>query len=264
MAAAVTPTLDEALTEVRRWSTTYYRPITQMPSGLQEAKVSFYLLFRGIDEIEDHGELTAPVKDRLLTDVSCALQTRTIDGRLDTAFAPYRQILPAVSLRLAHWCALAPRFIAPRIVDAAIAMADRMAVWSRHNWRIRDVDDLDQYAFSVAGVVATLLCDMWAWHDGTQVDRTAMMSYARGCQAANIVADQAVDRERGVDFRPAGWTVADLLDYTLTELAVADDMVAALPDPSPARIWCSRAMEIAWAQIEQARNAPAAGIEAKG
>ncbi|MFD0192999.1 squalene/phytoene synthase family protein [Streptomyces albidoflavus] len=252
------PSLDKALSEMNRWSTTYYPPITQMPAGLQEAKLSFYLLFRGIDEIEDHPRLPAPVKDQLLTGVACALQTRNIGGRLDAVFAQHRDALPEVSLRLADWCALAPPFIAPRVVDAAIAMSDRMAVWSRGNWRIRDVDDFDHYAFSVAGVVATLLCDMWAWHDGTQVDRTAMMSYARGCQAANILADMAVDRARGVDFLPDGWTINDLRAYTLAELELADAMVAELPDPSPARTWCGRAMEVAWAQVHKARPAPTA------
>ncbi len=246
--------LTAALSEARQWSTTYYRPLLAMPPGLQEAKVSFYLLFRGIDEIEDHPALAATVKDTVLTEVACALQTRNIAGRLDAAFAEHRDVLPDVSLRLADWCALAPPSIAPRILDAAIAMANRMAVWSRRGWRMRDVDDLDEYAFSVAGVVATLLGDMWAWHDGTQVDRGQMMSYARGCQAANILADLAVDRERGVDFLPEGWTVADLATYVHTELSLADRWMATLPDPGPARVWCSRAMEVAWAQFHRAQT----------
>ncbi|WP_431937756.1 squalene/phytoene synthase family protein [Nocardia grenadensis] len=245
--------LNSALDEVRRWSTTYHRPLSQMPPGLQEAKVSFYLLFRGIDEIEDHPELDASVKEMLLTDVACALQTRNIDGRLRIAFADHHDALPEVSLRLADWCELAPAFIAPRIVDAAIAMANRMAVWSTKEWRLHDVDDLDHYTFSVAGVVATLLCDMWAWHDGTQVDRSQMMSYARGVQAANILAGLAVDRERGIDFLPDGWAVTDLMSYAGTELALADRMVAALPTPGPAHTWCSRAMEVARAQLDHAR-----------
>lgn len=250
----MTTDLNSALDEVHRWSTTYYRPLSEMPPGLQEAKVAFYLLFRGIDEIEDHPELAASVKETLLTDVACALQTRNINARLRIAFAEHHDALPEVSLRLADWCELAPAFIAPRIVDAAVAMAHRMAVWSTKDWHLHDIDDLDHYTFSVAGVVATLLCDMWAWHDGTQVDRSQMMSYARGVQAANILAGLAVDRERGIDFLPDGWTVTDLMSYTGSELALADHMVAALPARAPAHVWCSRAMEVAWAQLDHART----------
>ncbi|QDY77385.1 squalene/phytoene synthase family protein [Streptomyces qinzhouensis] len=248
------PLLTDALTELRRHSVTYVDPIMAMPPRLKEAKTAVYLLMRGIDEIEDHPFLDSAAKDQLLTDVACALQTRNTEARLKAAFADHHDFLPPVTLRLADWVALAPADIAPRIVDAFVAMADRMALWARRDWRIRDVDDFDHYVFSVSGVLATLLCDLWAWHDGTRVDRSLMMGYARGIQGANILADLQVDRERGVDFLPDGWTSAELSDYVLVELTLADKMFACLPDPGPARIWCTRPLQIAWAALQESRS----------
>ncbi|PJN32306.1 phytoene/squalene synthase family protein [Streptomyces sp. CB02959] len=245
--------LTEALTVLRRHSATYVEPVMAMPPRLHETMAATYLIMRGIDEIEDHPDLPPDVKDQLLTGVSCALQTRNIPGRLQAVFADHRDALPAVTLRLADWCALAPPEIAPRVLDAFTAMADRMAVWARRGWRIRDVDDFDHYVFSVAGVLGMLLCDLWAWYDGTRVDRSLMLGYARGIQGANILADLNTDRERGVDFLPAGWGAAELVDYVTTELTAADRMTLSLPDPGPARTWCTRPLAVAWAEVQGQR-----------
>ncbi|MGW2184438.1 squalene/phytoene synthase family protein [Streptomyces sp. NPDC001719] len=247
--------LTEALSTVRRHSVTYYEPVMAMPPGLHETMASVYLLMRGIDEIEDHTDLSTSVKDRLLTDVSCALQTRNTREQLRGVFAEHRACLPEVTLRLADWCQLAPPSIAARVIDGCAALAERLAVWARRDWRIRTVDDLDHYIFSASATLGTLLCDLWAWHDGTRADRSLMMGYARGVQGANILADQRADRDRGVSFLPQGWGVAELATYVRTELRVADQFFAALPSPGVGRDWCSRPLGNAWTALGKAEAA---------
>lgn len=251
----------DVLKQIEHWSTTYRDPILAMPPGLQEAIAGTYLLARGIDEIEDHPELDALTKNLLLNGVSMALQTRAIDARLRRLFAGYRSTLPEVTLRLADWCRLPPPEIAPRIVDTFAAMAAHMAVWARRGWQIHDVDDLDHYMFSAACVMGMLLCDLWAWHDGTQVNRTLMMGCARGVQAANILADRAVDRSRGVDFAPDGWGVPELAKYVRTELAVADRLYISLPERSPAHVWLTASITGARAALEAAGRSADISVE---
>jgi len=67
-------------------------------------------------------------------------------------------ILPEVTLRICDWLAHTPQDISPRIWDATIAMADRMACWVENNWLIRTEADLNSYTFSVAGAVGLLIC----------------------------------------------------------------------------------------------------------
>lgn len=233
--------------------------LARMPTGLREAVASFCLLGYGIDEIEDHPGLTPRVKEHLLTEIACALQTRNVATRVDNILAPHQGALEGLALRLADGCALPPASIAPRIIDGAASRADKMAIWARRNWRIRNGDDLDQYTYSV-GSDALLLIDIWAWYDGTQVDRKEAISYGRCFQAADILSDLEVDRQRGVDFMPDGWTLNRLIEYTLIELGGAERLVESLPQGNLARAVFGGNLEVAKAQIERARQSSTADL----
>jgi farnesyl-diphosphate farnesyltransferase len=229
-----------ALTILQETSRTFYIPISQLPPGLQEAVASGYLCMRAIDEIEDHPTLENSVKARLLREISQTLQTGG-DGFAINAFAdvlrPYQNVLPEVSLRIREWALLPPATIAPRIWDATAAMADRMAYWADINWELHTEADLDRYTFSVAGAVGLLLSDLWAWFDGTETNRTEAIGFGRGLQSVNILRNHGEDLERGVDFFPDGWTVADMDAYARRNLALADAYTNKLA-PGPALDFC--------------------------
>ena len=55
-------------------SRTFVIPISQLPSGLQETVGAAYLCMRAIDEIEDHPELPAESKSKLLMEISNLLR----------------------------------------------------------------------------------------------------------------------------------------------------------------------------------------------
>lgn len=222
---------------LKQTSRTFFIPISLLPSGLQEAVAGAYLCMRAVDEIEDHPELDAASKVRLLRGASALLQAQTsvaafAHAEFAALFAGSPIPLPPVTLGLSEWACLAPEPIAPRVWDAAAAMADRMAYWVEANWRIRTEADLDHYTFSVAGAVGLLVCDIGAWMDGNQMHRVHALHFGRGLQAVNILRNRAVDIMRGVDFYPKGWTDADMHDYARRNLERAGAYARLLP-PAP-------------------------------
>ena len=93
-------------------------------------------------------------------------------------------------------------------------MAFGMAKWAKANWQVRTREDLDDYTYYVAGLVGTMLSELWAWGAGVQTDRELAIGYGRGLQAVNILRNQHEDLdERGVSFVPEGWTREDLFAY---------------------------------------------------
>ena len=220
----------EVMRVLRETSRTFYIPVSRLPGKLQETVAAAYLCMRAIDEIEDHQEMGSPDKARLLRQVGLIMQSQTtINNRvlfeLDAAFKPFENILPEVSLRVGEWACHAPKIISPRIWDATAAMADRMAQWVERNWEMRTESDLDAYTYSVAGAVGLLLCDIWAWFDGTQIDRNAAIHFGRGLQAVNILRNRIDDLSREVDYYPMGWTRSQMFIYARRNLAYAREGV---------------------------------------
>lgn len=221
-------------------SQTFYIPISRLPSGLQEAVASAYLCMRALDEVEDHSELDNEAKAKLLTAISCDLQAAKQDLAIDRFLAQsksYQSVLAEVSLRIREWALLAPSSIAPRIWDATATMANRMACWAQQNWKIRTESDLDCYTFGVAATVGLLLCDLWAWYDGTKTNRVHAVGFGRGLQAVNILRNQDEDGMRDVDFFPDEWSEDRMRGYAFENLMLADAYVQALP-PGPALNFC--------------------------
>ncbi len=221
---------------LKETSRTFFIPISRLPEGLQEAIGSAYLCMRAIDEIEDHPTLDRKTKVFLLHRLSWALQARLADeleGTLvDSVFSSYQMLLPEVTLRISDWLARLPTGIAPRVWEATIAMADRMAFWAENNWAILTEADLNSYTFSVAGAVGLLICDIWAWFDGSQIDRTAAIHFGRGLQSVNILRNREEDASRGVNFFPTGWSEEQMFAYARKNLERAKASIGTITQRS--------------------------------
>jgi farnesyl-diphosphate farnesyltransferase len=215
-------------------SRTFYIPVTRLPDVLKETVAAAYLCMRALDEIEDHTRLDSGSKEILLRRISSIFQTQTsmedcAMEEFSIAFREHAELLPEVTLRLGDWACYPPATIAPRIWDATAAMADRMAQWVSNNWCIQTQADLDEYTFSVAGAVGLLLCDIWAWFDGSQIDRRFAIQFGRGLQAVNILRNREEDLKRNVDFFPAGWNRNQMLDYAYGYLLEAKSGISLVP-----------------------------------
>jgi farnesyl-diphosphate farnesyltransferase len=217
----------DILRVLKETSRTFFIPIVRLPAKLQEAIGAAYLCMRAIDEIEDHPTLDNHAKASILHGLSWSLQAQlasddpAIASQLEAVFLPYRKILPEVTLRISDWLWHVPLGIAPRVWDATIAMADRMAYWVENNWLIQTEADLNSYTFSVAGAVGLLICDIWAWNDGSQIDRLAAIRFGRGLQSVNILRNREEDSQRGVNFFPSGWAEKHMFAYARKNLEQA-------------------------------------------
>ena len=233
-------TLSADVTRVlQNTSRTFFIPIVRLPGRLQETIASAYLCMRAIDEIEDHPDLDNTSKAALLRGLGPLLQAHIGVGNphagfaeLDIFFSPYRSILPEVTLRIGEWLSSTPAEIAPRVWDATMAMAERMAYWVEKDWQIQTEADLDGYTFSVAGAVGLLICDVWGWFDGTPIDRMCAVQFGRGLQAVNILRNKAEDAERGVCFYPIGWTDKNMFYYAQKNLDLARSGINSMPKSS--------------------------------
>jgi farnesyl-diphosphate farnesyltransferase len=228
----------DVLRVLKETSRTFFIPIVRLPVKLQEAIGAAYLCMRAIDEIEDHPTLDNQAKAAILHGLSWALQAQLASDEPENAclveavFLPYRDILPEVTLRIGDWLAHTPQSIAPRVWDATIAMADRMAYWVENNWLISTEADLNSYTFSVAGAVGLLICDIWAWFDGSQIDRLAAIHFGRGLQSVNILRNREEDVQRGVNFFPSGWTEKQMFVFARKNIEQAKSSINLIPHKS--------------------------------
>lgn len=224
----------EALRVLKDTSRTFFIPVNGLPEGLQEAVAAGYLCMRAIDEIEDHPEMEGEVKSDLLNRISQVLQAQTsvedfAHDRLAEIFSTFENFLPEVSTRIGEWACFAPKFIAPRVWESTSSMADRMAHWASTSFRVITLADLDRYTYGVAGAVGLLLCDLWAWYEKIQINRSRAIQFGRGLQLVNILRNHNEDLDRGVDFYPDGWTDKDMHAYALSNLNEFDDYTKTLP-----------------------------------
>jgi farnesyl-diphosphate farnesyltransferase len=217
-------------------SRTFAIPISFLPERLRQTISIAYLCMRALDEIEDHLSLEIQAKVDLLHQISANLQAysftgaRSIHQNLDKFFEPHKNMLPEVTLRLEDWLSNAPIDIAPRLVDASACMADRMAYWVERNWLIQNELELNSYTFSVAGAVGLLISDIWAWFDGTQLDRVSAVNFGRGLQLVNILRNQEEDLQRNVDFFPAGWSKKDMSAFARKHLELVKPGLKLMPE----------------------------------
>jgi farnesyl-diphosphate farnesyltransferase len=233
-------TLTADLTRVlKETSRTFFIPIIRLPARLQETVACAYLCMRAIDEIEDHHTLDDTSKAELLHGLGPILQAQIGVGaapahfdEMEVFFSPYCSVLPEVTLRIGEWLSSAPSDFAPRVWDATITMAERMAYWVGKHWQIQTESDLDGYTFSVAGAVGLLICDIWGWFDGTVIDRICAVQFGRGLQAVNILRNRQEDIDRGVDFFPTGWTNKRMFAYARKNLDLARAGVVSMPKSS--------------------------------
>ncbi|MEK4761265.1 phytoene/squalene synthase family protein [Viridibacillus sp. FSL E2-0187] len=212
----------EAMSVLKETSRTFFIPITFLQKEMKTTVATAYLCMRAIDEIEDHEDLDIAVKSDLLRQVSALLLKPFDNDAYLSLLKPYENILPEVTIRLGDWLALCPEDIRETIAASTSEMAEGMAKWADKNWVVKTREDLDDYTYYVAGLVGTMLSDIWRWGAGIETDRELAIGYGRGLQAVNILRNQEEDDERGVSFMPEGWTRDDLFKYAEENLAKGD------------------------------------------
>lgn len=217
---------------------TFFIPISYLPDKIREAVAAVYLLMRAIDEVEDHLFLDKTLKVTILRNISKTIQVCTEESTvqdLTPDWCGVQDQLPEVTLRIGEWCLLPQKDIAPRVIDGAAALADRMANWVECDFKIKTEMDLESYASSVAGALGLTLGDLWAWHEQVKGNRYQIFAFGKGLQAINILKDKHKDkRERGVVFYPEGWSDEDMMKYAERNLEKGRKYLESLPADSAA------------------------------
>jgi farnesyl-diphosphate farnesyltransferase len=239
-------TADDILAQTSR---TFYIPISQLPSGLHEAVMSAYLCMRAIDEIEDDPALKPELKANLLTEVSEIITRDNYEEELKQLFEPHKHELKEVSLRLSEWIDVCPASAKQAVVTSTATMAEGMAKWVLKDWKIETKEDIDDYTYYVAGLVGTLLSDLWFWYDDIKTNRDDAVAFGRGLQAVNILRNRDEDLRRGVDFFPNGWDKAKMQEYARNNLEKAMEYSKQI-DPGPVQDFCMIPLMLALATLD--------------
>jgi farnesyl-diphosphate farnesyltransferase len=203
---------------------------------------------RALDEIEDHDEFTGQLKVKLLLGIHEAFQSPQIIETTQKFLLPYRSALPDVTMQLDKWASLCPSSCTPIVYRYIAKMALQMSQWVQNGWNIHTEEDLNQYTYSVAGMVGEMLTELWLWHDGTQSDLSKAVAFGRGLQAVNILRNREEDLKRGVNFFPDGWGFKEMQQYTNRNLQIADSYIADLKD-GPAMKFCKIPLALAHATV---------------
>lgn len=212
----------ESMVMLKETSRTFFIPINFLEPTLKKTVASAYLCMRAIDEIEDHPELEDAAKQKLLLEISRMLQTTFDRTAYEALIKPYLHLLPPVTQRLADWISVCPAEIVGKVKESTSEMAGGMAKWVEKKFSIETREDLDDYTYYVAGLVGTMLSDIWKWYDNTETDPDLAIGFGRGLQAVNMLRNFDEDLERGVSFVPKGWNRDDMFQYANEHLAQAD------------------------------------------
>ncbi|MEA1854441.1 phytoene/squalene synthase family protein [Cytobacillus sp. OWB-43] len=220
---------NDVIETLRETSRTFFIPISLLVTELRETVASAYLCMRAIDEIEDHPDLEPALKSKLLHNIGDVLQSAQYNKEtFIEMFKPFENELPEVTLRLYDWISFCPDEIRVKVVESTAIMASGMGDWVDKDWQIQSEADLDQYTYTVAGLVGVMLTDIWKWYDGTEADKELGIGFGRGLQAVNILRNYKEDAERGVSFFPDSYSLDDMFDYAHKNLSRADEYVASI------------------------------------
>lgn len=218
---------------LKETSRTFYIPIKLLKTDLRQAVATAYLVFRAIDEIEDHETIPNETKTLVLMQLSELFKEPFTEEEYFEIIRPIKAELPEVSVRLVDWIEACPKTAQPIIRETGVEMAYGMAKWAERNWNIQTKEDLDDYTYYVAGIVGVLLSKLWDWSYGYEADYDLAVGFGRGLQAVNILRNEDEDMdERGVSFVPDGWTRDHLFAYADHNLAKADAYIETLTEKS--------------------------------
>lgn len=219
----------DAMRILKETSRTFYIPITFLQKDIKDAVASAYLIFRAIDEIEDHEEVDNEIKYSILMQVSELFKQPFDEKEYLQILEPIKDKMPEVTLRLGEWLQACPNGALSFVTNTTSVMAFGMAKWAKANWQIHTREDLDEYTYYVAGLVGEMLSKIWEWGAGVKTDRDLAIGYGRGLQAVNILRNEQEDlAERGVSFVPDGWTRKELFEYAEENLAKADEYLKSI------------------------------------
>jgi len=124
---------------------------------------------------------------------------------------------------------------------------------------LRDLRDLRDYCYAVAGIVGEMLSDLFLARRGALAPiasylRERAAAFGEALQLVNIVKDAAVDEEEGRRFLPANVRLSEVFDLARADLRIAGEYTLALQRGGAPRgivEFCALPAELAWATLRK-------------
>ncbi len=124
---------------------------------------------------------------------------------------------------------------------------------------LRDLPDLREYCYAVAGIVGELLTEMFLKRNPSlEPERDTLMdlapAFGEGLQLVNILKDAEGDAREGRSYLPTGVARAEVMALARTDLARAADYVTVLKlagASSHVRTFCALPVRLAVATLER-------------
>lgn len=198
---------------LRNVSRTFSLSIEQLPQALRETVTVAYLLFRISDCIEDHADLVAERKARLLR----------LWGDIVTGSRPARDLITQISelddndpeVYVARRADIILKYLnnipeKPReiLISHVYETSQGMARWQEHGPFVTTEEEMDDYMHQVAGRVGYLLTDVFSWYSPAihKIHERLIplgREFGLALQTVNIIRGLRKDYERGWVFVPA-------------------------------------------------------------
>ena len=214
--------MDERLDELlAKTSRTFALCIPELPPPLRREVTVAYLLFRVADTFEDASRSPRELRAGALRDLQSLLadpdpaRARELSvqwsERLELSHSGYRELLEETPRVLAALTALAPS-ARRALVEHRYRTADGMAAivnrtGSDGTLRLRDVEDLREYCYIVAGIVGEMLTELFLRDRPplapvSEALRERAPAFGEGLQLVNVLKDSETDAVEGRAFLP--------------------------------------------------------------
>ncbi len=181
---------------------TFYFATLWLEKGVRYDAALAYDFCRTVDDIAD-GNLSRPERDERLHEIACAVTTGDTDNDLVRPLAPLLARYPEVRDPLAA------------LVDACRDDVPSL--------RITNEEDLERYAFGVAGNVGLIMYPILGGH--AVAGRSYAADLGIAMQYTNIARDVFEDLGRDREYLPSAWLGERALDHLLTERAGSEQVV---------------------------------------
>lgn len=214
-------------------SRTFALTIPLLPPALEKVVGNTYLLCRIIDTIEDASQIQAEDKQALsrlfLDAVLGAMPAKRFIEESLSALEDYsnQDELDLIThtdtvLRVLHTC---PKADQVAVCKCVAIMSEGMSRFhSKQSIEgLKDLHEFEEYCYVVAGVVGELLTTIFTnyspeFANNIQGHEYLALDFGQALQMTNILKDSPEDRARGVSWKPAHVSQAELLAISYQKL----------------------------------------------
>ena len=225
-------------------SRTFAFTIPLLPPAIETVVGNTYLLCRIVDTIEDAADLSPDTKQKLSKLFLDAVLEKT---PVEDFVNPCLQALhhygnqdeldliahtPTV-LRILHTCSKDDQEAVSRCISI---MSEGMSYFhgKQTHAGLKDLPEFEKYCYVVAGVVGELLTTIFSNHSpafakSIKGHEALSIAFGQALQMTNILKDSPEDRARGVSWKPADISQAELLKIAYEKLQDSLSYILLIP-----------------------------------